>query len=221
MNVDDQILGKMARRLGHRLAAALDARAYPLKLAERSKALGATLGIDPAVASGFISGHVLPDYIQLAGLCEALERQPGYFFDEHASDIPPGTTLVKPLGPGEDLVIRLPAAEVSPHNARRGLIYCRAKMAMGFGIQAGEYLIAFQPSPNVVAERAKLYLFSTDEGLAVRKCVEVGPGRAVFHTEASDEVPLMVSTAAKGQVPKDFSQIVARMRFDDSMRARA
>lgn len=221
MNGNDQQLERMSRRFGLRLATALDALAYPIKLADRAKAIGAKIGTDPELATSFLTGRELPDYSQLLALCDALDRQPGYFFDEHPADIPPGTTIVKPLGAGEDLVIRLPSEEVSSRNARRGLVYYRAKMQMGFGIEGGEYLIAFKPGPSVVAEPQKLYLFSSDEGLEVRRCVEVGTGRAVFHTEAGDDVPLIVSTAAHGTRPKHFSQIVARILCGTSLHGRA
>jgi len=218
---NDPQVEKMSRRFGLRLAAALDSLGYPIKLADRAKAMGAAIGTDPAVTTRFLTGYELPDYSQLLALCDVLDRQPGYFFDEHLTDIPPGTTLVKPLGAGEDLVIRLPSAEVSSRNARRGLVYYRAKMPMGFGIQGGEYLIACKPGPTIVAEPQKLYLFSTDEGLEVRRCVEVATGRAVFHSEASDDVPLIVSTAAQGTQPKHFSQIVARILCGTSLHGRA
>lgn len=221
MTGTDQPLDKLTRRFALRLAAALDALGYPMKLSDRSKAIGAAIGTDPAVAASFLTGHLLPDYGQLLALCDVLDRQPGYFFDEHPGDIPPGTTIVKPLGAGEDLVIRLPSAEVSSRNSRRGLVYYRAKMPMGFGIEGGEYLIAFEPGASVVAEPQKLYLFSSDDGLEVRRCVEVGTGRAVFHTEARDDVPLIVSTAAHGTRPKNFSQIVARILCGTSLHARA
>jgi hypothetical protein len=208
---NDRELEKLSRRFGLRLAIALDTLAYPIKLADRAKAIGAAIGTDHAVATSFLTGQVLPGYRQLLALCDVLDRQPGYFFDKYPGDIPPGTTIARPLGAGEDLVIRLPSEEVSSRNARRGLVYYRAKMPMGFGIQGGEYLIAFKPGRSVVTEPKKLYLFSSDEGLEVRRCVEVGIGRAAFHSDASDDVPLIVSTAPHGTQHKNFSQIVARI----------
>lgn len=189
-------LDQLHKRFALRLAAALDSLAYPVKQLDRSKAFGAALGIDVAISRSLLGGYVLPDYSQLLLLCDVVQRDPGYFFDKHLSHIPPGTTLVKSLGAGEDLVVRLPSDEVSSASCQQGLVYVRAKVPMGFGIAAGEYLIALKPSATLNAEPQRLYLFSDDEGLAVRRCVEVAAGRAVFHGDEPDQVPLIISTAA-------------------------
>jgi hypothetical protein len=214
-------LEPLQKRFALRLAAALDALGYPVNKVDRSKSLGAAIGADQATSSSFLGGYLLPDHSQLLFLCDLVHRDPGYFFDDHVSQLPPGTCVVRSLGAGEDLVVRLPTDEVSPLASQRGLVYVRSKVAMGFGIAAGEYLIALKPGP-IEAEPKRLYLFSDDQGLAVRRCVEVSAGRAIFHGDGHNEVPLIISTAAGKayNASMQVGQLVASVRCGASLHER-
>lgn len=215
-------LEQLHQRFALRLAAALDSRAYPVKQVDRAKAVGAAIGIDVATARSMLDGYVLPDCSQLLYLCDLVQRTPGYFFDEHVAHIPPGTVVVKSLGAGEDLVVRLPSDEVSSRATQSGLVYVRSKVAMGFGIAAGEYLIALKPDSTLKAEAQRLYLFSDDQGLTVRRCAEFAAGRAVFHADSDDTVPLIISTATgrAGRMNLQAGQLVASLRCGASLHAR-
>lgn len=208
---------KLHRRFEHRLATALDAQGFPANRLDRTKALGSALGIDTPVATTLLGGYMLPDYPQLLALCELLDRQPGYFLDERVDQLPPGTVIVKPLAVGEQMVLRLPSDVLRPRDVRRGLIYYRSKADMGFGIGTGEYLIAFAPSEKVQAEPDRLFLFTSDDGVEVRKCVEAGSGRAVFHDDQPHPVPLIVPTSSHGSGPAHFSRLVASIRCGDAL----
>lgn len=214
-------LKQLHKRFEVRLGAALDALAYPVARADRARALAAATGVDVSEATAFLLGHALPDHSQLLALCNVVQREPGYFFDEHLTYVPPGTTLVKSLGAGEDLVVRLPTDEVSARGTKGGLVYIRTKVAMGFGIGAGEYLIAVKPGSTLKATSQRLYLVSDDQGYSVRRCVEVTAGRAVFHADGPGDVPLIVSTAAGKADPNiAVCQIVASLLCGSSLHKR-
>lgn len=212
----ENAIEQLRRRFEHRLAAALDAKDYPANRLDRTKVLGSALGIDTPAANSLLGGYVLPDYPQLVALSELLDRQPGYFLDERIDKLPAGTVVVKPLAAGEMLVLRLPSDALRPRDIGRGLVYYVSKADMGFGIRAGEYLIAFEPGEQVQVEPRRLFLFTSDEGVEVRKCVEVGSGRAVFHSDEPHPVPLIVPTSNHGP-PAHFSRMVASIRCGDEL----
>ncbi|TWO71472.1 hypothetical protein FN976_11185 [Caenimonas sedimenti] len=205
---------RLRQRFSLRLVTLLDALAYPTLLPDRAKKLEALLGIAEhdraSLGYQLLRGGQMPDYDLLLRICEALQREPGYFLDEHLADVPPGTRVVKPLGAGEELALRLPSDVSSPRHVRHGLVYHRTRNPMGFAIPAGAFLIALAPTPTVVAEPGRLYLFSTDEGFDVRRCRACDSGRATFVTEQPADIPLIVPTSGPAGSPaKPFSLIVA------------
>lgn len=211
----DTPLEELSRRFARRLDAALDAMAYPARQLDRQNELAYALGVEILAATTLLSGLALPDYGQLLAICALTERQPGYFLDRQPPGFPEATTIVKPLGPGEPLVIRLPKDMLSPQDAAKGLVYHRAKVpTLGYGIEAGDYLIALKPSERPTAMAKRLYLFYEPTGFAVRRCAEVSSSRAVFYKYSQPEVPFIVPTktpiaaADSGQ----FSQLVASLR---------
>lgn len=170
------------------------------------------VGVDVSIASGWLGAFGLPTWEQMLEICARTRRRPGYYFDEHVDDLPPGTTVVKCLGAGESLVIRLPSDVLGDRVLRRGLVYYLAPEPLGFGVAAGDYLIAFEPSETVLVEVHKLYLFSLPDRFAVRKCVEVARGRAVFTTQGEADVPLMRAVSAK-EDGHDFSEVLCIVRM--------
>lgn len=173
--------------------------------------------IDVSAANTLIGGYVLPDYAQLLDLCTLTGRQPGFFLDEQVPDFPEGTTIVRPVGPGEDLVVRLPGDVADRDAVSTGLIYHQAKTEHGYGIEAGDYVIAMAPTEPVRATPEKLYLFIDASGAAVRRCVDVNGTRAVFHEPGHVDVPLIVPVDSRLAAPgphasQQFSQIVANLR---------
>jgi hypothetical protein len=207
------LLETLARRFVQRLDFALDSMGYPSKRLDRARQLSSALGLDVSVANGFLSGHTIPDYVQLAAICALTDQTYGYYLDEVVAAPGQQATTVKPLGPGEDLAVKLPKDMLSARDAAHGLVYHRAKVStLGFGIEAGDYLIAqsFELPPKPLPHR--LYLFSGDDGFAVRRCVEVSGARAVFR-DSREAVPHIVHCAnASDADGGGFGQLVASLR---------
>jgi hypothetical protein len=214
-------LAELQRRFATRLDACLDGLGYPVLKAGRTRALATTLGVDISVATSLLSGVYLPDFGQLLAVCEVVRQQPGYFLDEHVLDVPPGTTVVKPMEHGEDVVLRLPSEVLSDADARRGLRYWRTTVAMGFGIGAGEYVIALGGEHDSAAEPGKLYLLSSKQGIDVVQCSEVYPDRAVFHRAGAKDVPIIVPTGKRGRRVGEVSKLVASIRAGSSLYLKA
>lgn len=214
MQTEDEALDELRRRFALRLDAALNALGYPVLKAGRTRSLASTLGVDTAVATALMSGLVLPDYTQLLALCELLRQQPGYFLDVHVLDVPPGTSVVKPMGIGEDLVLRLPSEILIDAATANGLRYWRTTVPMGFGISAGEYLVGAQdvhPEPN------KLYLLYSEQAVEVLRCADVHSDRAVFHTDEATDVPRIVPSGSRGKKLRDLSKLIASIRCGNSL----
>jgi hypothetical protein len=174
--------------------------------------LAAALAVDISVATTLMAGLHLPDYAQLLALCNLLRQQPGYFLDAQVLDLPPGTCLVKPIGIGEDLVLRLPTEVMRPDAAAADLRYWRTTVRMGFGISAGEYLVVQAGNQGAPAEPRKLYLLYSDQAVDVVRCSDVHCDRAVFHSDAADAVPLIVRTASRSLEQSELSKLVASIR---------
>lgn len=220
-NEHDDTLAELKRRFAMRLEAGLDGLGYPVLKVARARALAANLGVDISHATALMSGLFLPDYSQLLAVCQVVRQQPGYFLDEHVLDVPPGTTVVKPMEHGEDIVLRLPSEVLSESEARRGLRYWRTTVAMSFGIAAGEYLIALGADHDTAAEPNKLYLLSSKQGIDVVQCSEVHTDRAVFRTEAANDVPRIVPIGKRGRRVGEVSKLVASIRAGSSLHVRA
>lgn len=219
MNSENDEVAALQRRFALRLDAALTAIGYPVLTAGRARALANALGIDISVATALMSGHYLPDYPQLLGVCKIAQRQPGFFLDEQVLDVPPGTIVVKPIGIGEDLVLRLPSEVLPEHEARKGLRYWRTTIRLGFGIGAGEYLIALDAAKQSSAEPNKLYLLSSNDDIDVVRCAEVHANRAVFRTDAADDIAHIVLLGKRGKRLGKFGKLVASIRAGSSLHA--
>lgn len=207
-------LSTLQQRVAQRLADALDAAGFPAQRADRSRQLASSLAVDVTTALALVTGHALPDYPQLLALCQLTGRQPGFFLDAQLPAFPAGTLLVKAVGPGEDLAVRLPAGLADGADAG-GLIYHQAKVRHGYGIEAGDYLIAHGTDAGLPASADALYLFFEDGGAAVRRCVEVNKTMAVFQGPAQSEVPVIlpiVTRPATAGATTQYSQIVANLR---------
>lgn len=212
----DTEIEQLQRRFANRLNLALNEAGYTQSRAMRAKELASMVGTDEQLPAGWLGGHMLPTWEQLIDICAATRRPPGFFLNEHVDDLPPGTSVVKCLGAGENLVMRLPSDVVSDRVLRRGLVYFLAPQAMDFGVLAGDYIIAFKPSESVLAELGKLYLFGLQDRFAVRKCVEVTGGRAVFESPGDADIPLIRSLAPQAH-PQDFSEILCVWRMGTSL----
>lgn len=221
LEMQHDALAVLQRRFAMRLEAALDGLGYPVLKAARARALATTLGVDISLGTSLLSGVYLPDYGQLLALCQVVRQEPGYFLDEHVLDVPPGTTVVKPLDHGEDIVLRLPSEVLSEAEARKGLRWWRPTVPMGFNIGAGEYLIVHGADHDTIAEPQKLYLLSSGKTIDVVQCAEVHADRAIFRTEAANDVPRIVPTGKRGKRAGELSKLVATIRAGNSLHVRA
>jgi hypothetical protein len=214
-------LDLLATRFALRLEAALDAAGYPVRTAGRVRALSYALGVDMAMATSLLVGRQLPDYGELLALCDLVQQQPGYFLDEQVLEVPPGTAVVKPMLNGEDLVLRLPSEVLGASDARQGLLYWRTPVAMGFGIEAGEYLIALVAGRRMHAQAGKLYLLCTRQGIDVVRCGEVQGERAVFHGAGAAHVPVIVPATTSAAPAAALRRLVASVRCGSSLHPRS
>ena len=213
-------LNELRRRFALRLEAALDALGYPLLKAGRVRSLANGLAVDTSVATALMSLLHLPDYPQLLDLCKLLGQQPGYFLDAKVLDVPRGSCVVKPMDIGEDLVRRLPSEVVSADGAAAGLRYWRTTVPMGFGIGAGEYLVALGDGDSSAAEPWKLYLHYGEHAVDVLQCVDLQCDRAVFHRDAATSVPLIVPTGRRATQSGQLRKLMASIRCGSNLHVR-
>lgn len=116
-------------------------------------------------------------------------------------------------------MLRLPFGVADARELQGGLIYHRAREAMDFGIEAGDYLIALQPSARVDPQLRMLYLLQEESGLCVCRCTELGNGHAVFQSEGEPGVARIVATPAS-QLTRNFSALVGLLRCGASLHIR-
>jgi hypothetical protein len=215
---DNAPLAVLSRRFAMRLDTALDLAGYPALKPARLRALATAQGIDISAATTLSSGLALPTYEQLLALCSLLSQQPGYFLDEHLLNVPPGTVVVKPVSVGEDLVLRLPSDELDAETAWAGLCYWRTPLDLGFGIAAGEFLIARGQATDFSAQPRHLYLYRGPRGYDVLQCSEVQGHRAVFQHDGANSVPIIIPTK-RGDRARPVSPLIARIKCGSSLRA--
>lgn len=220
MHQDQQTpLQLLSRRFALRLGTALDVAGYPALKPARARALAAALGVDISSVTTLLSGLTLPPYEMLLELCTLTHQQPGYFMDEQVLDVPPGTVVVKPVSVGEDLVLRLPSDVLDAAAARAGLCYWRTPLALGFGIDAGEFLIAQSDAAQFAPRPQQLYLYCGPQGYDVLQCCDVQAGRAVFQQDAANSVPIIVAASNRGANGRTVSLLIARIKAGSSLRA--
>ncbi|MCW5671542.1 MAG: hypothetical protein KIT86_17965 [Hydrogenophaga sp.] len=175
---------------------------------EKSRELAFRLGVDESLASAFLTGDVLPDYEALLTLCALTQKSPGYFFDAGAEAMPQGTRVVPAIGPGEDLAICLPEGMVdgraSEDDAELG--YFRARRDMGFGVRAGDCILAvLVPMEPASMQKDRIYLIGCETGFDLRRCVVQTPVRAAFTSfDGKSAQTIKPNVAAVGQERPSF-----------------
>ena len=190
----------LLKRFAGRLNTALDALGAPALPLDRARFFGGAIEQDAGHVSAMLNGFLMPDWGTLLIICAITNRQPGYFLDESIAQYPPETRLVKALGTGENIVIRIPTADsrgnlTAPDNVWS---YMMAKKPMGFGVLPGDLVINFSPSEGTVSAIPDcLYLIWSQSKFEILKCVEVHTGRSTFvsvsasnGTEMSKILPL-------------------------------
>ncbi len=179
----------LKKRFTSRLNTALDALSAPAIALDRARFFGAAIEQDADYASAMLNGFLMPDWDTLVVICAVTGRLPGFFLDETIAQYPPETRLVKPLGTGENIVIRIPTADskemlTAPDNVWS---YIVAKRFMGFGVSDGDFIVNWTQANDAVAAIPNwLYLMWSDRKFEIVKCIEVYQGRSTF-TKRSEE----------------------------------
>lgn len=170
-------------RFASRLNTTLDGLGAPALRLDRARFLGSAIEHDVGNVSAMLNGFLMPDWDTLLKICAVTNRQPGYFLDDLVNQYPPETRLVKPIGTGEIMVIRIsdsdPKVDIrAPDNEWSYLV---AKQPMGFGVLPGDQVINFTSAQHSVpAVPNSLYLIWTANDFEILKCVDVHPGRSTF-----------------------------------------
>ncbi|ABE47081.1 hypothetical protein [Polaromonas sp. JS666] len=178
----------LLKRFAHRLNRALDALGAPALPLDRARFLGNAIEHDAGNVSAMLTGFLMPDWDTFLKICAVTNQQPGYFLNDSITQYPPETRLVKPLGTGENIVIRVPtpyskAPFTEPDDEWS---YVVAKHRMGFGVEPGDYVINCTPAEgSVSAIPNRLYLMWAASKFEILKCVDVHPGRSTFTSMSS------------------------------------
>lgn len=201
-------IGDLSARFRARLRTSLDQLGFPGALREKSRELAFRLGVDESLASAFLTGDMLPDYEALLTLCALTRKSPGYFLDPSADALPQGTQLVPAIGPGEDLAICLPEgmARGPTHQEDAELCYFRARRDMGFGVRAGDCILAvFVPMEPASMQKDRIYLIGCETGFDLRRCVVQTPVRAAFTSfDGKSAQTIKPNVSAVGQERASF-----------------
>ena len=193
----------LAKRFGHRLNMALDAMGMSPAPLDRARGVASALELDVSMVAAMLSGLLLPDWGVLLKVCKHSDREPGYFLDDAVAQYPIETRSVKPLGPGENIVVRIPPKSTDPWGgADDDWTYVQAKGPMGFGVKEGDYVVNFAPAnQHTRLERNFLYLLGIDNHLEIRRCDQVEDGLAtmvginpVDHSEQRRFLPVQKSS---------------------------
>lgn len=198
-----------AARAAKRLKGLLDEGGYPLDLLGRAGAVSGLLAISQDEAMHLMSGKVPWSWSNIARVCEAFCRSPGYFLDEGGEEpLPSDAKVVTGVGGGESTVWRAPTGLARPLPSTARLRY------------------VVLPTPNVPAEARCLrvfnarevtarqlqtgleYVIENDEGHDVMRLVRLRDTSAVFEA-LDDKSTLLVPVAAKtGRSPEAAPRVV-------------
>ena len=180
----------LLKRFASRLNRALDTLGAPAQPLDRVRFFGDAIKQDAGNVSAMLNGFLMPDWDTLLNICAATNRQPGYFLDDSITQYPPETRLVKPLGTGDNIVIRIPTSDskgtlTAPDNEWS---YMVARHPMGFGVLPGDFVINCTPAEGTVSAIPNwLYLMWSASKFEILKCVDVHPGRSTFTSMPSSK----------------------------------
>jgi transcriptional regulator with XRE-family HTH domain len=181
--LDEALLALVRARIADRIRLAMRRRNFPASPAEAYGQLATALGWDISAIVHLVSGNASPSLEQLVALSRELAEPLSFFTDEREEPLPTGTVVVEPVDSGEPLVIRLPSEQLAPRIAGQGLVYFYALRAMGFGVEAGCYVVATRGFPDGLPYAGRLYLFDEDGRIELRICADTTSGRSVFKGE--------------------------------------
>lgn len=181
---------QLRKRFAARLNSALDGLGYPASAVARAARLAVVLNADSSYASSLLSGAEIPEWEVFARLCEACQKQPGYFLDWVPSQFPTDTELVKALGHGEALVLRMPPELVGALPTTIGdKHYVVAKHEMAHGIAKGDIVVIAPVSIGATPMKSgALYLIQTRRGFHVLECTDLQADVATLDPELQEQL---------------------------------
>lgn len=169
-----------------RLRTALDAMGLPGQIHARTSQLSARLDVDDDLAQSMLQGRSgPPDWLTFDALCRLTNKSPGYFMDPTHIEFPPDTLFVKPYGPGDVLILRIPkdATTLGPEMGAH-MLYLRARIDLGFGIRKGDLVVhAPLEEEQAVLFPGQLYVLVTKRNAFVLECTEVSAALATLEPE--------------------------------------
>lgn len=152
----------------------------------RASQLSARLDIDEDMAQSMLQGRSgPPDWPTMDAICRLTNKNPGFFMDPTHIEFPPDTLFVKPYGPGDVLILRLPK-ETTTLGPEMGanMLYLQARIDLGFGIRKGDLVVhAPLEEEQAVLFPGQLYVLVTQRNAFVLECTEVSPTLATLEPE--------------------------------------
>lgn len=182
----------LAQRFAGRLNSVLDKQGFPAMPLDRARALSNAIELEVSLTSTLLNGLLLPDWDVLLKICVFTKCQPGYFLDETTTNYPTETRVVKPLGSGDNIVLRMPPKKGqrwAPPTADWS--YLTAKNDMGFGVAKGDYVINYALDHHTdEVNLNSLYLLGLDNRFEIHQCIDLSNGRAVFENRRDHGSPV-------------------------------
>jgi len=218
---DADVTQKLSGRITRRVRAAMKHQGLPQTGYSAHQALADVTGWHLTVASQMLSGKVMPTLEQLLVLSDVLHHPMSYWFDENEPPLPRDLNRVHGESGEEDLILRLEDGFVPPEVKTAGMVHHRTRRSMGFGVEAGDSVVACKAMPAAGPRAGRLYLFRNGDEFQLLLCQEAD-GRAVFRAMANASVPRIGALGAAGSAD-DFrcGQVVAIVRAGDQFHTAA
>lgn len=218
---DAEATQELSARITRRVRAAMRQQGFPQSGYNAFQALADATGWNLTVVSQVLSGKVTPTLQQLLVLSEVLDHPMAYWFDQNEPPLPRDLHRVPGESGEEDLILRLEDGFLPPEVKTAGMVHHRTRRPMGFGVEAGDSVVASKVMPVGGPRTGHLYLFRHDDDFQILVCVE-SDGRGVFRRIDDAAVPRIGAASAHAS-GKEFScgQVVAIIRAGEQFHTAA
>lgn len=183
-----------AERAAARLRKLLDEHGYPFDLLGRSNAISARLGITEQAGQQLLSGVVPWTWQQLASVCSAFQKEPGFFLDKDLSaNLPTDTVAVTSSDGGETIAIRAPKGFLRSSCTPGTRLRYLTERSEASSFKQGSLLIYTEVEmlPGEV-HADSIYVVDHHENLEVMRCQSVSAAAASFEPVTRRGVALIV-----------------------------
>lgn len=152
---------------------------------------------------------------------EALRIPMRHWFDEEEPPLSWDTYRASSLAGEEDLVLRLEEGSQPGEAAAGGLVHYRARQSMGFGIEAGDSVVACRAMPVDGPRAGRLHLYESNDEFKVLLCVTL-EGRRLLRSTQENSAPFIAPRSSSDE-GREFTcgEVVAVIRAGDLPHARA